>query len=171
VRYADFVDAIPIAGWGNYLSTLAEAAATLTGLVFVSVSINLSRILAIPGLTGRAAESIIQLFGVLLVATTLLIPQQPQTVLGSELVILGVLLWLAQIRIQLRYIKSKTGHPRRWAMLRVIQSQFASLPFCVAGVLLLCGSSAALYWLAPGFIFSLIAGCLSAWVMLIEILR
>jgi hypothetical protein len=37
------LDAAAIAGWSNYFSVLVGAAATLTGLVFVAVSINLTR--------------------------------------------------------------------------------------------------------------------------------
>jgi hypothetical protein len=83
------VDAISIAAWSNYLSVQAEAAATLTGLVFVAVSIHLTRVLSVPALTGRAAESILQLFGVAITSTTVLIPRRPQVVVGSEVLALG----------------------------------------------------------------------------------
>lgn len=160
-----------IAGWSNYLSVLAGAAATLTGLVFVAVSINLSRVLSIPGLTGRAGESLMQLFGVVVISTTALIPQQPPVALGTEILVVGSLLWLVETGFQLRYITSRTGHPRRWGIVRMVQTQFANVPFCVAGILLLRGSAAGMYWLAPGFIFSLVSGVVSAWVLLVEILR
>jgi len=159
------------ADWTTYLSAQAGAAATLTGLVFVAVSINLSRVLSIPGLTGRAAESLIQLFGVLIVSTTVLIPHQPVTALGTEILILGSALWLFQTVLQIRYMAGSTGQPRYWLITRMVQTQFASIPFCVSGILLLRGSSAGLYWLAPGFIFSFVAGGMSAWVLLVEILR
>lgn len=135
------------------------------------MSINLTRILSVPGLTGRAAESLLQFFGVLLISTSALIPRQPMVALGTEVLVLGALLWLGQTWLQVRYLTSKTGHPRVWAVTRMIQTQLSSVPFCVSGILLLRGSSAGLYWLAPGFAFSLIAGVANAWVLLIEILR
>ena len=153
------------------MSVQAGAAATLTGLVFVAVSINLSRILSITGLTGRAAESLLQLFGVVIISTTALIPQQSQAALGIEILALGAALWLVQTVFQLRYLASKTGHPRQWAITRIVQTQLANIPFCVCGILLLDGTSAGLYWLAPGCIFSLVAGVANAWVLLVEILR
>jgi hypothetical protein len=165
------VDALSIDAWSNYLSVQAGAAATLTGLVFVAVSINLSRILAIPGLTGRAAESLLQLFGVVAISTTALIPRQPPGALGIEILGLGAALWVTQTVLQVRYLKSKTGHPRYWGVTRVVQTQFANVPFFVSGILLLNDSPAGLYWLAPGLIFSLIAGVASAWVLLVEILQ
>ncbi len=147
------MDAASISAWSNYFSAMAEVAATLTGLVFVAVSINLSRILTIPGLPGRAAESILHLMGAVIIATTALIPQQQQRTPGS------------------RYLRSKTGHPRQWAVTRIVQTQFATAPFLISGVLLLRLSPAGLYWLAPGFVFSLLAGVANAWVLLVEILR
>jgi hypothetical protein len=160
-----------IADWSNFLIAQAGAAATLTGLVFVAVSINLSRVLSTPGLTGRAAESILQLFGVLVISTIALIPQQPAVALGTEILVLGAGLWIIQTMLQIQYSLAKTGHPRYWVIVRVVWTQFACIPFLVAGVLLLRGSSAGFYWLAPGFVFSLMAGVSSAWVLLVEILR
>jgi hypothetical protein len=53
----------------------------------------------------------------------------------------------------------------------MVQTLLANLPFCICGVLLMRGSEAGLYWLAPGCIFSLLAGVANAWVLLVEILR
>jgi modulator of FtsH protease len=50
----------PIAEWSTLLAVEAGAAATLTGLVFVAVSMNAAKIMAFPGLPGRAAESLMQ---------------------------------------------------------------------------------------------------------------
>ena len=48
------MDPRPIAEWNTYLAVQAGAAATLTGLVFVAVSLNLNRIMSFPGLSSRA---------------------------------------------------------------------------------------------------------------------
>jgi modulator of FtsH protease len=165
------LDTALVTAWSSYMSAQAGAAATLTGLVFVAVSINLPRVLSVPGLSGRAAESLLQLFGVVVISTTMLLPGQPQLALGTEILVVGSILWLIQTVLQLRYIRGKTGHPRSWAILRIVQTQFACVPFCIAGILLSRGSPAGLYWLAPGCVFSLTAGVLSAWVLLVEILR
>ncbi len=57
------VSSYQIASWTGFLSVAAGAAATLTGLIIVTVSINLSRVLEFPGLADRAGESILQMFG------------------------------------------------------------------------------------------------------------
>jgi hypothetical protein len=165
------LDSIAIAAWSTYLSTLAESAATLTGLVFVALSINLTRILSTPGLPGRAAESMMQLLGVLLVSTCVLIPGQPRIVLGAEVLFFGLALLGLQAAIHIRYLTTTTGNPRWWAVVRITQTLCANIPFCVAGILLLANFPAALYWLPPGFVFSLLSGVAGSWILLIEILR
>ena len=166
-----FLDILSITEWNNYLSAQAGASATLTGLVFVAVSINLSRVLSIPGLTGRAAESMTQLFGVLVVSTCALIPGQPAIALGTEILVVTTALWIFQTILQLRYMRSRTGHPRYWLITRTLQTHLANVPFFISAIMLLRGAPAGLYWLVPGFVFSLVSGIAGAWVLLVEILR
>jgi len=68
-------------------------------------------------------------------------------------------------------VKVRTGHPRAWLAYRVGLGQLATLPFCVAGLMLLLRSPTAVYWLVPGFVFSFVASMVSAWVLLVEIRR
>jgi hypothetical protein len=46
-----------------------------------------------------------------------------------------------------------------------------SLPFVIAGALSPEGARSALYWIAAGDILGIIAVVLSAWVLMVEILR
>ena len=165
------MDSIVLSSWSNYFSTIASAGATLTGLLFVAVSINLSRILQTPGLTGRVAESLVQLFGVVAIATTYLIPGLRMQMLGLIVLLMALLAWAFQVYMQVKYLTARTGNPRHWILTRIIQTQAACVPLFVSGVLLLSGSSVALYWSAAGFALSLAAGIANAWVLLIEILR
>jgi len=57
------------AGWENFVVAEAGASAALTGLLFVAVSINLTRILSFPHLPGRAAQAVMVVLSVLLVST------------------------------------------------------------------------------------------------------
>ena len=160
-----------IAEWNTLLAVEAGAAATLTGLVFVALSVNLARIVAFPGLPGRAAESILQFLEVFLISTVALIPRQSDRALALEFTAIGFTLWLAQVTGQIHYLRRRAGHPWTWFVYRAIFSQLATVPFCIAGIELLLGVPAGLYWLVPGFAFSFIAGGWSAWVLLVEILR
>jgi modulator of FtsH protease len=165
------VSSLVVSEWSNFMIAEASAAATLTGLVFVAVSINLPRILSFPGLPGRAAESLWQLFGALVVSTTALIPGQPLRAFGIELLGIGTTLLIAQLILQIRNIRANPDHPRAWFVQRMLLSLLATLPFCVAGLSILVRFPGGLYWMVPGFFFSFIAGVTSAWVLLIEILR
>jgi hypothetical protein len=160
-----------ISEWTTLLAVQAGASATLTGLVFVAFSINQSKIMDFPGLPGRAMESLLQLLEVFLISTVALIPRQPERILAIEILAIGTVLWGCQIMGQVRYLKLRAGHPWRWFWYRAILSLLASVPFEVAGIELLLGTPGALYWLAPGFIFSFAAAIVSAWVLLVEILR
>lgn len=162
---------VSINEWSTFLSAQASASASLTGLVFVAVSINLARVISVPGLVGRAAESIIQLFGVFIISTVGLVPKQSGDSLGVEILALASVFWLLQTLLQVMYMKRRSGHPLLWLMSRVIQTQLGSIPFFVSGVLLIRGSSTGMDWLVPGFILSLLSGVVNAWVLLIEILR
>jgi modulator of FtsH protease len=165
------LSASSIAEWNTLLAVEAGAAATLTGLVFVALSVNLGKIVAFPGLPGRAAESILQFLEVFLISTAALIPRQSGHALALEFIAIGFALWLAQLAGQIGYLKQRAGHPWSWFVYRAILSQAATIPFCVAGIALLLDAPGALYWLVPGFVFSFVAGGVSAWVLLVEIQR
>jgi hypothetical protein len=160
-----------IAEWNTLLAVEAGAAATLMGLVFVALSINLSRILAVPGLSGRGAESIMQFLQAFLISTVALIPRQPGRIFAIEVLVIAAASWGAQVTVQVRYLKVRTGHPWAWFVNRAVMSQFATIPFVVVGITLLLGVPGAMYWLVPGFVFSFLSGVVSAWVLLVEILR
>src|SRR5260370_34067383 len=64
-------------GWANFFLAQVGASAALTGLIFVAVSINLTKILAYPTLPGRALEALLYLLTVLVIGTLGLVPGQP----------------------------------------------------------------------------------------------
>jgi hypothetical protein len=162
---------LPLSEWQTFFSVQAECAATLTGLVFVAVSINLTKILTSPGLPGRAAESIAQFLQVFFICSAGLIPGQKAMALGLEAVVVRLLSWLLQILSQVRYARSRSGHPKWWLIARALKTHIGSLPLFVASLYLLDGSAAGLAWLVPGFLLSFLAGVVNAWILLIEINR
>lgn len=149
----------------------AGAAATLTGLVFVAVSLNSRQILTFPGLSGRAAESVLQLLQVFFISTVALVPGQRAAIFAIEILTIAGFSWIVQVVGQVRYLKSKAGHPWSWIVYRAVLSQLATIPFFIAGISVLAGKCAGIYWLVAGFILSFVAAMVSAWVLLVEILR
>lgn len=162
---------LQLADWQTYFAVQAGAAATLTGLVFVAVSINLTRILSVPGLPGRAFDALLQLLQVFFIASFTLVPHQSAPALATEILVIAVLSLIAQFISQTRYARLQPDHPRSWLATRIILSLAAALPFCFCGVLLLPGSPAAIFGLVLGCIFSFVAAVMGAWILLIEILR
>jgi modulator of FtsH protease len=156
--------------WSNFLVAQAGAAAALTGLIFVAVSINLAKILEHPGVSTRAAEAIIILIGVVLNASLALVPSQSFHALGVETLSIGGLIWLVITIRQVRFMRP-VDHLWWWFAMRVVLCQLATIPFCIAGLALCFGWSGAMFWLVPGCLFSFVAGVYSAWVLLVEILR
>jgi hypothetical protein len=157
--------------WEGLFITEAGVAAVLAGLLFVAVSINLGRILLHPGLTGRAAEAIGLLTGVLVACTLGLVPGQSRAVLGVEVLAAGVLAWLVQVGIHLQAVRDRVGPSPAARIGRIGLAQAAVLPLPVAGLSLLLGAGGGLYWLVPGIVLCLVVAVLDAWVLLIEILR
>jgi hypothetical protein len=158
-------------GWENFFVAEVGAAAALSGLIFVAVSINLSRILSIPHLPERAAETLIVLMGVLTVASFGLVPGQTGVLFGPELVGVGLLVSVTTMRLQRRVRASPSPEGLRYLRLRLVTTQASSLPFVIAGVGLFFGCDRAIGWVVPGTVASFAASMLNAWVLLVEIQR
>src|ERR1700677_4984867 len=106
----------PTAGWENFFVAEVGAAAALTGLLFVAVSINLARILAVPHLPDRAGETLVVLGGVLAAATFGLVPDQGHVALGCEIGATGLFVWGVTVRTQwrsYRYVEARQWLPPR----------------------------------------------------------
>jgi hypothetical protein len=75
--------------WEAFFAAQLAAAATLAGLLFVGVSLNLTKILANPSLPGRALSGFYLLLANLIVASLMLMPDQPRAAIGGGLVLAG----------------------------------------------------------------------------------
>jgi hypothetical protein len=153
--------------WSNFFVAEAGAAAALTGLIIVAVSINLATLLKTRALSGRAAETVALLTGVLVLASFGAVPGQPLWVLGLEFVAVGLVLAIGNTIIRWQLGR----HPKEPRRLREFIVYGASLPVIAAGMSLLAGWGGGLYWLVPGVIIALVGGVLNTWVLLVEILR
>jgi hypothetical protein len=159
------------ADWEGLFLAGAGASAALAGLLFVAVSINLTRILEVSGRPGRAGEAIVLLVAVLVVAMLGLVPGQSPTVLGAELLGAGLVVWLILVVIHVRAVRGRVGPSPGVLAGRVVLAQVAVVPFLVAGVSLLVSGGGGLYWLVPGVVLCLVVAVLDAWVLLVETLR
>ena len=157
--------------WTDFAVAVASAAAALSGLLFVAVSINLSRILAFPNLPARAGQTLIMLVTPLVVALLVLIPDQRPDVLGAELLagatlLVPALAWLNR--------PSTRSVEEDWASYVVSRTAPAVLVvgfLATAGISLLAVAGGGLYWIAPAVVIAIVSGLGNAWVLLVEIQR
>lgn len=158
------------APWANFFVAEVGASAALVGLLFVAVSINLAKIIALPALPGRAFEALAVLVMVLLIATFALVPGQSTSAFGIEVLVTALAAWATTIRIQRRAPHDPEA-PRSWMITRVVAMQAATLPMIVAGASMLATAGGGLYWLVAGVATSFLAALINAWVLLVEIQR
>ncbi len=155
----------------NFFIAEVGASAALAGLIFVGVSINLSRILSLARLPDRALEAMSLLMTVLVLSSLQLVPGQSMALLGIEILIIGLLIWSEVTILDLRIRRNTDPQFRQVFLFNMLLSQLASLPYVIAGILVLVIGASGLYWLVPSVIFSFLKAILDAWVLLVEINR
>jgi modulator of FtsH protease len=158
--------------WSNFFAAASSASATLAGLVFVALSVNIKNVLNAEHLPSRAGATIGSLMLILVCSIASLIPQS-RAALGCEVLAFVAGGWWLQFRSAVRgfVVGARLKRPRWEAILNATLGHLEILPFFLAGVLLIAGRASSLYWLAGGCIFVLIVSVLNAWVLLVEILR
>jgi hypothetical protein len=162
--------------WNDFFLATSAAAGVLTGLVFVGVSINLEKIVSQSGsgLTGRAAEALILLLAVLTASILLLVPGQSISLMGGEVLVVGLAAYAWIVTIQVLHLRNWSTIPsglRVPLVLRVTLAQISTLPTVIAGIAVLIVGFDGLYWLVAGMVFSTLAAMFDAWVLLVEINR
>ena len=156
--------------WHNFLVAQVGASAALAGLVFVGVSINLTRILSTGSLPEYALQALVLLLAVLVISSLLLAPQ-PLAAAGIELLLAGVA--NTAILLFLVIYSRRKLDPRYYGYLwfRAALNLCATLPFAIAGIAVLTGDINGLYWIVPATLLSILVAMYDAWVLMIEIIR
>jgi hypothetical protein len=160
-----------VAAWRTFFLAMIGAAATLTGLLFVSVSINLDRILSGGKfLPARARETLASLVLIVAYSSLTLVPQSI-VALGIEILLLAAPLLAATLWDQIDHLMSSTGDPVVWSVSRIAATGMGTLPATLAGASLIARWGGGFYLLVPASLLGIIGAVYSAWVLLVEIAR
>jgi hypothetical protein len=160
-----------MAGWDSFAVAIVGASAALTGLLFVAVSINLTRILSYPALPDRASQTLVVLMNILIIFCLMLIPGQSLRILGVEVLVVGIIVWLISLRLGIHSYRLTDPQYRRVLLMLTVLLQGATLPIIASGAITIIAGSAGLYWLVPAALISFVYAVIETWVLLIEINR
>ena len=153
--------------WTEWFSVVALAAAGLTGLLSVALSIHLQAIVGNPAHMARARESLFALTVPLLFSILGLIPGQGRKALGIELIVLGVLVLAAGMRLQTRTLhRLPIGRRRSWKR-RLIIIDGATVAIILAGAGLVTERLGGLLWLLVNILICIIWATYNAWTLVV----
>jgi hypothetical protein len=159
------------ADWEPFFAAMIAAAAGLTGLLFVAVSINLDRIIkGSKFLPARAAETLATLLLVVVSSAIALIPQGIRLI-GLEIMIIVVPMLVITVYSQLSHRQQKPDDPLLWTISRMTGTAVATVPCTWAGISLAAHWGGGLYWLAAAALLGIVGAVYQAWVLLVEIVR
>ncbi len=155
--------------WDTFAEICGGAAATLTGLLFVAVSIRIAFIARSQELRNRAAQTLGLLSVVLLISILIGIPGQPYRALGAELVVLAVIAGTGLQILDRRAKGERSNQPIAPVLEAVTPVTVTSLLLLAAGIVLVLGVHAGLYVLVGPVFVALTGGVTSAWLLLTKI--
>jgi len=156
------------ADWTGFAEMIGGASGALTGLLFVAVSLNASRIGGHRGLRASAVQTLVLFMAPLVMAAVLLTPDQRDWALGPELIAIGgVTSW---ILLSIRRVKQAQPDEEQ-RLMAVFDSRVPNvmvmLLFAASGVIVVCGQPDGLYLLLPAALVAQISGVVNAWHFLL----
>jgi len=159
--------AYQVTSWGALAATIAGAAAALTGLLFVALSLNLRAIVQVPSYSARARETLGGLLSLLILGLLLLIPGQDRILVGIEIAIGGSgLAIMGGIQQELTIRRLPREQRRNWAI-RLVPLRLGIATGTFAGISLALGQFGGLYWLVPTILIFTIWSIYNAWSLVI----
>lgn len=158
--------AAAIDSWESAYLLIGGMAATLTGLLFVALSLNVQTIMSPdnPGLRLTAIRTFNQFLLIIEVCIVMLIPLETPVTLGASIAA------LAAVSIGTTYFASREqGGPVRPPIRSALPTYLLFTGFVVVGLLLALDQPGALFLMLSLVIAMLITSVFSAWSLLVEV--
>lgn len=164
------MNAYDVAAWENLYAMVGGAAAALTGLLFVAMSMHSRAIMAHPLHRTRAVGTLLSLVTQLFVAGTVLIPQSV-TALGVEVEVAAVVSFVQAVRGVGVTLQSSRGEMRSSTRttLEGIGAAIWIFLFVASGISLIAKVGGGLYLLTAVMPFMFGWNVYVAWVLITEI--
>jgi hypothetical protein len=167
-----------ISGWHDFYVMAGGAAAALTGLVVVALSLHAKAIMAHPLYRDRAFAAIVALMTQVFLAAAVLVPDQPSVALGFEIGIVAVF-WLGRSIWAIPYIRSNATRLRgrayeyrrsakHWVIEWTVWIAWV-IALIASAAQLIAGSATGLYFLAAAMVLMFGSQVWSAWVLVAEV--
>src|SRR4051794_3555365 len=155
--------------WHDMGVVSGGAAAALTGLLFVAVTLRIDTIAAASDLRSRAAQTLTLFVTSLVVAIVLVIPEQAVRLAGIELIV--VALASGAVLVILNHRAKQVSAPSAFGrLLEAVSPTGVSVVLIgVGGVLAALGWDTGLYFLVPGIVAALVGGVVNAWLFLLKV--
>jgi modulator of FtsH protease len=161
-----------VEGWHDFYLMIGAAAATLVGLLFVSLSLNIDVITreANADLRVLAAQTFTGFLNVVMLAVLFLIPRQVPPGLGLPL--LGISGYGLCETVG-RFLKTRRARPHGWGRggiaRRFVVPALCFVALTIIAVSVLLGQTGGLYWLVPVMILLIVAASRNAWDLLLRL--
>lgn len=158
-------------GWESFYLAVATAAATLMGLLFVAISVNMQILRGPDGLHHR--DTAVRTFGdflfTLMLSLVLLVPNQEPIGLAVALFVLGIARGVALVRPALKARRDAASPSSTAQVVRdYALPLLASAGLIVVTVRILCGHFGAVVLLVGVVSALLVTACMNAWALLLQ---
>jgi hypothetical protein len=153
------------AAWHDLYLMAGGAAAGLTGLIFVAVSLHLREVLGDRWHRGTAGSSLLALMSVVLISGALLIPDQPLALLGAEIALIAAASF-AYNAIALAHLPSTN---RQGALVQILAGLSGGALAIGSGLSLALRIGGGLWLLVPAAAIALASSVANAWRLMVDV--
>jgi hypothetical protein len=158
-------------GWHDFYVMVGGAAAALTGLLFVAMSLHAKAIRADPLYGSRAVGTLLSLITLLFIAGAVLIPGQSLVALGIEVEAAAIFFVVQTAGAVVRTLRSpqRRGRSRLRTTLEGVGAGIWIVLFVASGISLMAHEGGGLFLLAAVMPFMFGWNVYVAWVLITEI--